>query len=555
MTERKTTDASYVNSIRNYCGRHPSLKLLQALPHVPDHPTRVKVLEFGTGGIRDADIGKLHELDAYWSTIRSSSTPQACKGRLYLIEDISLPYISSFGNHFNIDPRFFDEYVRFDPDRTQNFLEGYHTMRRLASLRETVKLATFVYHEIRVFHGSTPRREDYEILTSDNVKRLVTTVDHHGGPYTGLVRRNLGVWWRERVAEDDAWDAIILVDPVMSDRFTIKKWNDTNWRPVSCSNTPYLDGYLDFSAWPPSSPPYPPLSPTQTLVHASSFPSGPGLEHHHSMLADIAHYWRLASPTDLDNAFQSPTYTPLFAYRIIASHWNLQLEYLVSVVSDLEKGLLKFEQMDAHPRAEMIDAEVRGLRVLLSDVNAWRRRVYFYLEQMVWNTEVLGLPLPHISSSQERSDRKADTRALGDEKMTSAAALCATDFHQTHTHLLLTRDRIQSLLPVVMGAFSLLEAQHSVLKADLTIRLSGVALVFVPLSFTASLLSMSDEFIPGKRLFWVFFAVSVPIIVVLFWWAFWMQLGVLRRWCWRKWWETRRHQRRREGEDEEQKEE
>jgi hypothetical protein len=48
-----------------------------------------------------------------------------------------------------------------------------------------------------------------------------------------------------------------------------------------------------------------------------------------------------------------------------------------------------------------------------------------------------------------------------------------------------------------MGAFSLLEARQSVLKADLTIRLSGVVLVFVPLSFTAEFLSMTDPFQPG----------------------------------------------------------
>ena len=168
--------------------------------------------------------------------------------------------------------------------------------------------------------------------------------------------------------------------------------------------------------------------------------------------------------------------------------------------------------MDAHPRAEHIDREVTALRSLLSDVNSWRRRLYFYLEQTLWNIESLSSLSPAPSNPNSPSS-PAPT----------------TDLHTIQTHLTLLQSRIQSLLPVVMGAFSLLEAQRSVLKADLTIRLSGVALVFVPLSFTASLLSMSDDFTPGRERFWVFWVVSAPLIVGLFWWAFWVQIGRVRR--------------------------
>ena len=85
------------------------------------------------------------------------------------------------------------------------------------------------------------------------------------------------------------------------------------------------------------------------------------------MLDDIAHYWLHCAPTAPDFRYVigrgagSAKGTAVFAHRIMAAHWNLQLEYLVSVVSDLEKGLLKFEQMDAHPRAETINREITQL--------------------------------------------------------------------------------------------------------------------------------------------------------------------------------------------------
>ncbi|KAF2651855.1 hypothetical protein K491DRAFT_696088 [Lophiostoma macrostomum CBS 122681] len=550
----KADDTSlYLHRIQTHCHQHPSLKLLHALPHVSEHPTRIRVLEFRTNGITEVEIDRIRDLEEYWSNLglrtnshgdekqdTETNRPHV-KGRLYLIEDISLPYISSLGSHFNIDPRFFVEYLKFDPDRTQNFLSGYHTMRRLSSLRSKFHHATFVYHEIRTFEGTAPRREEYEILTRNNVRRLVTTVDHHTGQFTGLVRRNLGMWWRNASLkhphskehdDDDStpWNAVILIDPPMTPHLLIKPWSSTIYTPISCPNAGYLDGYLDFSPW-----------THNPLTSTSSFPSSTTIPNHgpydyasttayqtHSMLLDISHYWRQNSTSSsYTSALRNPRASFLFAHRILASHWNLQLEYLVSVVSDLEKGLLKFEQMDAHPRAERIQQEVRQLRLLLSDVNAWRRRLFFYLEQVEWNVEAVSpCLLPRKSGDTDRQELERDYDV-------TAAAL--SDFTTIRTHLLLTTKRIQSLLPVVMGAFSLLEAQHSVLKADLTIRLSSVALVFVPLSFTASLLSMSDEFMPGRSLFWVYFVVSGPLILALFWWAFWVQIGRVERgvlgWC------------------------
>ncbi|KAH7135216.1 hypothetical protein B0J11DRAFT_155114 [Dendryphion nanum] len=510
----KETDTSYLQSLKNHTSRLPSLKLLNALPHVPEHPARIKVLEYDDNNrISELDIRNLKHLEAYLTTPppppSSSTEKYKPTTRFYLIEDISLPYVSLIGSHFHIDPRFFTSYLKFDPDRTQNFLQNYHTMRRLPSLRPRDQYETFVYHEIRTFDGPAPRREEYEILTKDNVRRLVTTVDHHNGAFTGLVRRNLGVWWKERGGEggEGIWNVILLLDPPMSSHLIIKPWTSNTWTPITCPNSSYLDGPLDESPWPPYSPTSPPTNPPQPPP---------------SILKTLTSHL-LSQPPPL-----SP---PLIPHPLLSSHWTLLLEYLIGVVSDLEKGLLKFEQMDAHPRAEHITAEVTTLRCLLSDVNSWRRRLYFYLEQMLWNVESA------VAWGNVPVGRHDHPRGHGEKVVNNAAQAPPTpltDLHHIQTHLLLLQSRIQSLLPVVMGAFSLLEAQHSVLKADLTIRLSGIALVFVPLSFTASLLSMSDDFTPGKGKFWVFWVVSAPLIVGLFWWGFWVQIGRVRRgWRWR----------------------
>jgi hypothetical protein len=47
-------------------------------------------------------------------------------------------------------------------------------------------------------------------------------------------------------------------------------------------------------------------------------------------------------------------------------------------------------------------------------------------------------------------------------------------------------------------------------------RLTYLAIIFVPLSFTASLFSMNTEIAPGSRGFWIHFCVAIPLTLVSF---------------------------------------
>lgn len=42
-----------------------------------------------------------------------------------------------------------------------------------------------------------------------------------------------------------------------------------------------------------------------------------------------------------------------------------------------------------------------------------------------------------------------------------------------------------------------------------------IALVFIPLSFTSTIFSMSDDFGPGKDRFWIYFATAIPLLLVV----------------------------------------
>ena len=174
--------------------------------------------------------------------------------------------------------------------------------------------------------------------------------------------------------------------------------------------------------------------------------------------------------------------------------------------------------MTGQPSAQAIGQEVDTLRVLLADVNAWRRRLWYYIQQTKYNLETIGEPL-----LDRRDSQLSQVLLAVDKKFTD-------DFKSIYERLLLCRDRIQSLMPVVMGAFSLLEAQHSGLQNKSAIRLSVIALIFLPLSLAATVLGMSDRYLPGQPHFWVYFSISIPLIFVLFLWLFRAEAKIAWRW-------------------------
>lgn len=615
-----TASSPYLERLRTRNPSHPSLELLDTLSQATLRgQSEVAVLEVTAGHISSPrHFANEKQLETYLAASLtqdqgSETSEDVVKGRIFLVQNLAFSTLSMLGQWFDIDPLFFASYLKFEPDRTQNFATGYHTMRppmapspwsfpasssasspgsdtyrkerRTTSRPKDIpKLnhATFVYHEIRSFDGkkgqSVPRKEKYEIRTADNVRRLVTTVEIWGQRVVvGLVRRNLSVWWgwrRKRTRgtgndtetedKDQVWDTILLLDPPIADEYHIRPWGDSgaNWIPVQCRSSVYLGGYMDLSTWPDfcssgfeGGTTYC-GDPSRDFRHLSAYQAPTEPIHdpqlHSAFPAAGSNPLSLLSLI-MDRLSQSPQNTlthpqlaAVPALTILVARWTLQLDFLIATVSELEKGLLKFEQMDPYPDQHSIHREAEVLRGLLSDVNGWRRRLFFYEEQGLWNMDNLGV---EASSSLNRNDGdiypEYGIQNTGEHPCCCRAthhkdsqeypwATFHQSFNRLQPHLHLVTTRLQSLLPVVMGAFSLLEARQSLIKEDLTIKLSGVALLYVPLSFTASLLGMSDEFVPGKRLFWVFFVVAIPMIGTLFWWGFWAQVGRARRWVGRR---------------------
>jgi Mg2+ and Co2+ transporter CorA len=171
----------------------------------------------------------------------------------------------------------------------------------------------------------------------------------------------------------------------------------------------------------------------------------------------------------------------------------LVLEYLSGVVSEMETRLWSFEEMPQRPSADDLRAQSSHLRKILADVNRWRRRTWWLLDDMKENLEVL-----KHTGFQDISKEILE------------------DFEIIKTRVEDCRQRIESLLPTVVGSFSLLEAQYASLSTRLSSWVAVLATVFVPLSISSGIFTLSGDYQPGYSKFWVYWAVASPMMVVVF---------------------------------------
>ncbi len=67
---------------------------------------------------------------------------------------------------------------------------------------------------------------------------------------------------------------------------------------------------------------------------------------------------------------------------------------------------------------------------------------------------------------------------------------------------------LEQMLPVATSMVQLREASN-------VQRLTYIALIFVPLSWVASVFSMAEGYGPGERLFWVYFVTAIPLLSIV----------------------------------------
>jgi hypothetical protein len=273
-----------------------------------------------------------------------------------------------------------------------------------------------------------------------------------------------------------ASSVVILTDPPVD----IVRMGPGRGTRTVLRNTPYDGGYRDFIR-------------RDHIDIGTTLIQGPPRT---CLFDDLIFY--LTTYPHLIRNWTNPAITTLFLTKIVASHYLQLAEFTRSVISHFAWRLSR------HERLTVFDPSLTETQ--WSDLQGLNRRCEEYVRDAELAMLALGLTLngTEVRAPLDWLDYEMDFRAI---------------LH----HLLRVKERagrletsITSLSGIINSAQSLAETKRSLREAKMTRALTLVGLIFIPLAYSASVFSMAEDYNPGGQKFWIYFAVSLPMVLIVF---------------------------------------
>jgi hypothetical protein len=225
-----------------------------------------------------------------------------------------------------------------------------------------------------------------------------------------------------------------------------------------------------------------------------------------SMLDDLCFYLQQHSSHINSGSNSGVEVVAAFTKKIVAAHYQQLLSFVGSVVSEVQFHMSRMDRsagMMGYLDAVVVEAGQ------WSDTQALERRTSEYITDIEGIMMQCGIPLvdhPDVSSCAARSSKAGITAQNPWDDSTA-------DFQVLHIQLVNLRRRAEHLNTSIAGLASMSGNQQALREAQSTKALTLVGLVFIPLAYTATLFSMTEPFAPGGERFWLYFAVSLPLIL------------------------------------------
>ncbi|UKZ93130.1 uncharacterized protein TrAFT101_008054 [Trichoderma asperellum] len=436
-------------------------------------------------------------------------------GQILIVEDISPEEIEILGGALELDPCFFASYI----SRTWRNLKAQDPQACTLPSRERRQgFVPLYYHRTIVAHGLEPHTA--QLLRTCNHPRKLFVLSPVKGQRLGLAQHACVV--SSMVRADGRWIGIILADPPFRSRNDYVALRSRSPVPTNLSITPFLGGCEDFQY--------------NAAVHASSFtqPLNPDIDtdgidyprtksDRRGMLDELVYYWTASGPPAGIFEASGPPSLHALAYlplRIVAAEW---VNYITLVDFSAKEYEWNGSDNDAPGRgtrdatavASRTDwkAKVDALDARLRALQAWRRRVMSSMRKMRQVARFLDSPVPGVDGAccNGTSDRHFDHGAA------NAWAALRSDYMSLATEITEHGARLESMLAVVASGMALLEGRRALAEAANITRLTVLAFVFLPLTFVAGLFSIggSDVYAPGGSHFWVYWAVALPLTLIV----------------------------------------
>lgn len=214
----------------------------------------------------------------------------------------------------------------------------------------------------------------------------------------------------------------------------------------------------------------------------------------------------------------TPTDAAFYAKGIAVANWMNTLEYVHKCVSVLEYSIEVNSEVNPQQKPRRRVDGLEWLEDNLSIIYHWKRRCSEFSDWMSNNLMELNIPLFALEflGGKEHKDTQ--------------------DWIYVHKRLQMWMSRSQDLVQSALGLLSRVESQRSLGEAKNTRLLTILGTIFLPLSLVASILSMGGDFLPGQPQFWVYFSISLPLLLMALVFAFASQRVINAVVLWKERW-------------------
>ncbi|KAM7182567.1 hypothetical protein V8F33_014213, partial [Rhypophila sp. PSN 637] len=368
--------------------------------------------------------------------------------------------ISLLGEILDVDPIFFAGHVTTDFKDIEKAPAPPSLALFPSQIAERGYLHLHYQQVLDLGSADAFKFSSYSLKTESNIPRNVRRLPHLSDRQLALARACCSVLVKK---VNSSWICLVLVDP--PSEMVVETLGSGGRK--SYPSILLHGGFEDF-------------------VQSTCFASFGSVASNHSpdkksILSSLLHCFRNQPPgfTIAEPSILSFGYYPM---RIALAEWMLY--------THLMSRYFKYYEYALH------DIENRLHDSDIIDLQRWRRRSMQSQHKVILLFEFINYWLQHEADKQLWN-------------------LVLRDIKHVLSQLEHYNRSIEHMVPVATSMVTLLDSRRSIREAANVSRLTFIALVFVPLSWVASLFSMSDTYSPGQKNFWMYFATALPVLCLV----------------------------------------
>ncbi|KAN0108770.1 hypothetical protein V8E51_008512 [Hyaloscypha variabilis] len=451
---------------------------------------RCAVVDFRQGfSQRTSSFGNSVELRQYISETSLSPAigyQNQPNRRLFILEDLPLNHILTLGSGLRIPPSFFAGHYDDPASSTFNHRNPFehHT-------KSQFRLRYGTSHRAEVDVPYHKRSSIYAFNT--NVCRYLHAYDPKGLLYDELRSHHILSFWSSPSRIDGSWDAVLLVDPPLS--------KHAKCLP-SMQLAPLRRELRDESSMPKHY-----LYPEMNALHElpedpSEWASAYGCPLYVSVFDDVLNDFASKSQdiSELDNPLAVVSFPRKLIIGIMLAY--LRRRYL---------NLLRIQKTHIKPTHTLRNNYLSNFSE--GALSSWHDEFFDFIvgscaamkeliREMDENVVSLGLPMSN-RAARDSNDAKVPLQS-------------EIDGWKSVLDLAHVVEGLTSALATgYLQYITIQEARISNGNAQSLSKITVLTMLFIPLSTVASIFSMGGDFLPGNSSAWVFWVVSIPVLMML----------------------------------------